>query len=178
MKKLIIILILCISSQTINAKPMWEVSSNWVCSLEYSTNMIVEKNSIYGEQLERFRKLFPDEADKINSPFNTINKHEPWTYFLDFKKSTLTNISAQTYPIYDRHYYDVGDSDGFNNYNIIVIKSKDEEQYTWYSIYIVEEFIIYGTSEVEFWMRQSSGPIDVGDDGILKTKAYKCNPVK
>ena len=178
MKKLIIILILCIFSQTINAKSMWEVSSNWVCNLEFSTNMLVEKNSFYGEQLEKLRKNFPDDADKINGPFYKINQHEPWTYFLDFEKSILINTSGNTFPIYDKHYYGFEDKDAFNNINIIVTKSQDDEQYPWYSIKIVEESDVYGTSDVEFWMRESSGPRDIGDEGLLKTKAFKCNPVK
>jgi hypothetical protein len=174
MKKLIIILILCVSAQTINAKPMWEVSSNWVCNLEFSTNMLVDNNTYYGEQLEKYRKNFPDDADKINSPFFHINKHEPWTYFLDFEKSIKTGKEGNTSVIVDKFYYE---SKSFGNQNIIVTTNKDEK-HKWFGISIVDERKNYPTYEIEFWARTSNGPRDIGDEGLLKTKTFKCNPVK
>ena len=176
MKKLIIILFLCVSAQTINAKPMWEVSSSWVCNLEFTTNILVdEKERRENETRDKFAKMYPEDLTWRDI---YINKHEPWTYFLDFEKSILTNTSGNTFPIYDKYYYGFEDKNAFNNKNIIVTKSKDDERYPWYSIDIIEEFDIYGTSEVEFWMRESSGPRELGNEGLLKTRASKCNPVK
>ena len=153
---------------------MWVVSSNWVCNLEFSTNMLVDNNTYNGERLEEYRKIFPDDADKINGPFFHINKHNPWTYFLDFEKSIKTDKEGNTSDIVDKFYYE---SKSFGNQNIIVTTDKDKKS-KYFSISIVDEKKIYGTNEIEFWARYSYGPRDYGDQGLLKVKAFKCNQVK
>ena len=176
MKKLIIILILCISAQTINAKPMWEISSKWVCNLEFNTNMLVDNNTDNGEQLEKYRKNFPDDADKINGPFYKINQHEPWTFFLDFKKSILIDQTGYSFRIYDKHYYGFEDKRAFNNKNILVIKSNEDEKYPWHNIYVVEEFKVtdgWGLEEYEYWAKKSFGPRHDANSGVLELDAYK-----
>ena len=148
------------------AKPMWEISKEWVCNKEYSTNIIVDENSDIAKSEKKNKKILGESWS-----LNRINEHENWTNFYDFKDNKVKFMDGHTNIILDKIYLDGGGPNEWNNKNIIITKLDDEKLY---NVMVVEEH----KYEKEFWGTMSWGPRGVLNDGILYALAYKCNPIK
>ena len=146
---------------------MWEISSKWVCSHEFSTDILVDENTYEGEQLIKNRQI----TGNANFTYDRINEHNSVTVFYDFENNQATYQSGNTNIIYDKHYYDGGGPGRWNNKNVIITKNNDVE---FFSVQIIEEFLYHK----EFWKRYSSGPRGSTSNGFLVVIASKCNPVK
>jgi hypothetical protein len=150
---------------------MWKISDNWVCNKKFSSKTLVDKNTFYGEQLDKLKKTFPnDNYDVVNGPgnFYLINDHDPWTFFIDFKNSKKIHQNGEYDLLVDKYFYE---GKNWPDQHILVFKSKDSD---FYMIAEVEHSSYYN----EYWYRYSDGPRTGGSNGVASIIMFKCNVVE